>query len=485
MPDAVTPPPGLASRRALLLYVAVLAFAGYNAFARLDHEMIDVWDESLYATTAFELLDGNHWAVTTFDGQPDYMNVKPPLNSWLIAASFKTFGVNLRAMRLPASTCAFLTIVTLFMWSWRRWGRHVGVLAAVVLSTTYGFLYVHSGRTANADAPLTLAVTLTAIAVWESRQRPWVSAWLGPLAAVVFLLKGPGALAYLAPLVVVDWWNRWRRSRDLATWAAPSIVAFVGFVVPVAAWAHARWRFDGWTFLGELLNVDTIGRAAAPLQGHQGSWLFYLDVLQRHHYDWLVATVFSLALAPSILARFGSWLRSPDASDRLIVVAWLVATVGVPTLVATKLAWYLNSFYPLFALGVALALWQAWHTTTTLGQPRRAAFVVGLAVLATLVAEARMTWRSRVMVDLDRSAQQLLIEHAHAMAGRRIFAAQWPTPEAFLAKGAGARRETADSAAAFQRASTPGDFWLGGPDAVVDGAERIAANRRASLHRRR
>ena len=112
--------------------------------------------------------------VTTFQGATDYYNSKPPLNVWLIVASFQAFGVGLVALRLPAVICAWLTVAATMWWSRRAFGDRVALLATLVLATTYGFLYVHSGRTANADAPMTLAVTLTAITVWAARGAPWL-----------------------------------------------------------------------------------------------------------------------------------------------------------------------------------------------------------------------------------------------------------------------------------------------------------------------
>ena len=166
--------------------------------------MVDVWDESLFATSALEMLEHRRWAVTTFQGATDYYNSKPPLNVWLIVASFQAFGVGLVALRLPAVLCAWLTVAATLWWSRRAFGDRVALLAALVLATTYGFLYVHSGRTANADAPMTLAVTLTAITVWAAREAPWLIAWTGPLAAAATLLEGPAALGHLAPLLAVE-----------------------------------------------------------------------------------------------------------------------------------------------------------------------------------------------------------------------------------------------------------------------------------------
>src|SRR5215831_3812439 len=87
--------------RTLALFV--LAIAAFNVGFRLNREVITTWDESLYATTAAEMLRSGDWLVTTFDGAVDYYNSKPPLNVWLIAGSFKLFGVSLWALRLPSA----------------------------------------------------------------------------------------------------------------------------------------------------------------------------------------------------------------------------------------------------------------------------------------------------------------------------------------------------------------------------------------------
>jgi 4-amino-4-deoxy-L-arabinose transferase-like glycosyltransferase len=119
----------------------------------------------------------------------------------------------------------------------RRWaGPALALLAAVVLSTAFGFLYVHSGRSANTDAVYTLLVLLTVITLWAAQDRPWHRVWLGPLLAAVFLLRGMGVLLPLAIVLAVAL-SRWRQRRH--RWE-PTLVAAIFFVVPVAAWGLAR-----------------------------------------------------------------------------------------------------------------------------------------------------------------------------------------------------------------------------------------------------
>src|SRR5262245_6456903 len=94
------------ARRLTALAVAVLVLAVFNLTFRLGSEGLTEWDESLYATSALEMVRSDAWVATTFDGALDYSNSKPPLNVWLLALSLRTFGVSLVALRLASVVAA-------------------------------------------------------------------------------------------------------------------------------------------------------------------------------------------------------------------------------------------------------------------------------------------------------------------------------------------------------------------------------------------
>src|SRR3954470_8079230 len=178
----------------------VLAIAAFNLFFRLDREIVTEWDESLYAITAAETVKHGNWLATTFQGRLDYSNTQPPLNLWLIALSYKAFGINLFSLRLASALAAWTTVLVLLLWGRRAFGSATALFAGLVLSGAYGFLYVHSGRSANTDALFTLMVLLTVVALWLASDRPWHLAWLGAVLAAVFLLRG---MAVLMPLTLI------------------------------------------------------------------------------------------------------------------------------------------------------------------------------------------------------------------------------------------------------------------------------------------
>ena len=335
------------------LAAAVLSLASFNLTFRLGQERLTEWDEGLYAKTAFEILQSHDWIATTSEGALDYSNSKPPLNVWLLALSMKTFGVSLVSIRLASVIAALLTVLVLLVWAWHRFGPRVGLLSALVLATTFGFMYVHSGRSGNPDALLTLLLLLIVVVLDGAATRPGRRIWLGPLLAGVFLLKG---MAVLLPLLLVafmecrwhiEWRQRWR----------PLVGAFVIGSVPVAAWAIARWQVDQWTFFRLIFFQDFVALAATPLDNQSGTPLFYLNILQKHHYEWFLACAVIL-FPPASWARVVKsvvfWRSTNDRSA--LIGVWCVLALAVPTLMQTKMPWYLNPFYPMFALGVGWVL---------------------------------------------------------------------------------------------------------------------------------
>jgi 4-amino-4-deoxy-L-arabinose transferase-like glycosyltransferase len=464
----------LAHRRGWLAG-AVLALAALNLTFRIGNEMVQVWDESLFAITAEEMVASGEWIATTFRGSLDYYNSKPPLHVWLVALSFKVLGPGLVSLRLPAMVAAWLTVGVLMWWASRAFGRAVGVMAGLVLATSYGFLYVHSGRSGNSDSLFTLLVLLTVVTLWAARDRPWRGVWLGVIVGLVFMVKGMGILmpAIIAGGVALG--CRWReRERWLPLAAAAAV-----FLVIVAPWAAARWQVDQWRFFEAMFFHDFVERASTVLEGHEGAPYYYLYFLQKHHYDWLTAAV--VALACLRWRGLRPLEAGPDRFTAVLLASWFAGTFVLPSVVVTKLGWYLNSFYPLFALAVAWVVVAAWRATAA--QPRRAALVAASFVVALGVAEGKLAWHSYRLLDLGRSAQSLFLAHGWQIANREVYATAWPHADRFVVRTVGGRCLIAPSVDAFLVVSRADDFWLG-PPGLDARLVPIATTGRQTLYRR-
>lgn len=205
-------------------------------------------------------------------------------------------------------------------------------------------------------------------------------------------------------------------------------------------------------------------------------------MLLRHHFDWLVVAVVAVALSPSAIGQ--AWRRASHGHPHalLLVAGWATATWIVPTVLPTRLAWYLVPFYPGAAVLTALAVQETWRHMREHGCPGRANALCALVVLAAGVAEGRMIHRSFARVDLGRSAQGLLITFGDAVRGGRVFATSCPSPETFLIAAAGGTCVVVPDADEARRQARPGDLWIDSAAAVVPDFTTLGRNQRASLH---
>ena len=454
------------------LSVAILLIACFNLTYRLGRESVGEWDESLYATSAWEMTRTGNLVGTTFDGTLDYYNSKPPLNVWIIASAFSLFGTSLLALRLPSAAFGWLTVFVLQRWTRRAFGPAVSLVSSLVLASAFGFLHEHSARSGNADALLTLLILLVVVILWNARNNPWQRLWLGPVLAGVFLLKGMAVLQPFLMIAIVEAVAQRRATTPSRRRAFVATAAI--FMVPVGAWIVMRWRLDGLQFFERMVDQDLLAASFTRLEGHNHGPLYYFDVLHRYHYDWLAAGFFVALISRR---SWRAWFRECVVSLRertplpWLMVAWAAATFAVPTAMQTRMPWYLNAFYPLFAVlvGLLVARGLESHGVGSRGRTMLIAATVGLALV---VAESRTLWRLYVVTNLDTSVQGLLLTHIHDGHRQRVFRNHRVRSEAFVVRAL----RHAEFRVMASNGGRPPDARAG--DLVVTAAERPAAGLR-------
>jgi 4-amino-4-deoxy-L-arabinose transferase-like glycosyltransferase len=467
------------------LVTGVLALALFNLTVRIGGEYVREWDESLYATSAWEMVQSGQWIGHTFQGALDYYNTKPPLNMWLIAASFKAFGVGLVQLRLVTVSAAWCTVAVLVWWTRKAFGEAVSLASGLVLSTTFAFMYGHAARTANTDAINTLLIVLVVVVLWLARDARWRLLWLGPILAAVFLLRGMAVLMPIGIVLVCEiWTGHLRRDRLL-----PAASAALLCLIPVGAWAFARWRLDGWKFLGRLFWYDFIAASTSTIEGHQGSPLYYLRILVKYEYDWLLAAGLAWLLYPLARERLHA-LRGTlrhGSGPIPLVAGWGLVALLIPTAMTTKLPWYLHAFYPVFAIGVGAILVHAGRQAAAGPRRpawRRRALVIAIVIVA-VVAEGRLVWYSRNHRDLASSSQGLLLSERNELRGRSVFGPRWDRAEVFVIEAMiGATPRLAVDVIDFLRHSQPGDFLMLSEEASDPALTLVGTVRRHHLYKR-
>ena len=161
--------------------------------------------EARYAEVARKMVELGDWITPWYDyGVPFW--AKPPLSTWLTAASIKLFGVNEFAVRLPYFLLA--VVIAWLVWNWvGRRSQREALLAVALLSGA--MLYFIASAAVMTDLGLVLGTTLAMRGFWarfEATDAPRVhEQWLLFVGLGLGLLaKGPIAVV-LSSLPIVIW----------------------------------------------------------------------------------------------------------------------------------------------------------------------------------------------------------------------------------------------------------------------------------------
>src|SRR5437764_1272277 len=150
-------------------------------------------DEPRFAEASREMRERGDYVVPYFNEQ--YRFDKPPLTYWAQIASYRFFGENDFAARLPTAIAAALAALVILAWGYRMADGRTGVWAGLIFTVCLQS-FIH-GKAAVADMWLVLFVTVAHWAGWELlqvRKARTLSAWwlvFYIALALAFLAKGP------------------------------------------------------------------------------------------------------------------------------------------------------------------------------------------------------------------------------------------------------------------------------------------------------
>lgn len=331
----------------------ILAY--FPLFLHLDSLSIRVWDESLYACNALEMAKNGNWIVKHLLGEPDMWNTKPPLVIWLQVISFKVFGYNELAFRLPVAVISMCSGFLLIFFSIKEYGRSLpGFLAALVLITIPGFINVHVARTGDPDAPLMFFMLGTVLFYYR-----WLKlgTWKPLVAWTAFLIcaaltKSISGMLFLPGMLIFGIVYGVQQGKPFYMFTKGGLyLAMLAFVVFVGGYYLLREAMNEGYLYAVWIN-ELGGRYLETIEKHQEPFWFYWDQLLNTRVQYW------LALLPiSLLFLFFKRLqeyRSFGTFAFILIVAYFFTISGSQT----KLEWYDAPMFPLIAWLVALVLTQ-------------------------------------------------------------------------------------------------------------------------------
>lgn len=386
----------------LILAAAILRLMSLGLYPLMDTT------EARYAEIARIMVELDDWVTPWFDYGVPFWG-KPPLSFWLTAISFKTFGVNEFAARLP-HWLAGLAVV------WLTWGMAARCSPRLALYTTallFGSaLFFVSAGAVMTDMAMLVGTTMTMRGFWlglhgadgdRRRERWWLFVGLG----VGLLAKGPIALV-LSALPIVLWavvsgnvTTAWRGLPWLRGGLITLLIALPWYVL-----AESRTPgFLDYFLIGEHWNRFLVPGWKGDLYGSahdfpRGTvWLFlFVDLL-----PWTL-------LLPTFLV-FRLFKRKPDKTtggDRgWRIYLWLWAlTPAVFFTFAGNILWpYVLPGFPALAL-----LAGGWLERDP--EPRRVERILAIGLVTTLLVSSAIIVSLHVTGrDEDKSQKALVADY--------------------------------------------------------------------------
>ena len=334
--EGAEPPPGP-------LVWLLLAVCITSLFWQLGAAGLFEPDEGRNAEKAREILLLNDWVTPHEDFFP--VLDKPVFFYWLIAISYKAFGVNEWAARLTSVLAALGCFALVYRFAWIRWGPWEALWSGLILISCVQFFIL--SRIVIFDMSLTFCITLALYSFYQvahagetMRRGIYCILMYGALAGGT-LIKGlvglliPGLIIFFYLLIA----NRWSILRSL--YLIRGALLFLVLVVPWHLLAEARNP----GFLRYYLSDGHFGRFATASFDREQPWYFFLVVLAIGFLPWSM-------LLPSVIRR--SWKSLEDR--KIFLLSWTMVPLVLFSLSSSKLAHYILPIFPALSILTATTL---------------------------------------------------------------------------------------------------------------------------------
>lgn len=337
-------------------------------------------DEGRYAEMGREMVTSNDWITPRLNGIKYFE--KPPLQTWMNAATFKAFGLGEWQARLWTGLCGLLGIALVALAGRRLYGGAVAFGAATILGSS--FLWSALGHVNTLDMGLAgmMAITLCSLLIAQrndaspAERRRWMLAcWAGMALAV--LSKGligivlPGAVLVIYTVLARDW-AIWRRLHLVAGLLLFSAITVPWFVLVSLRNPEFAWFF----FVHEHLQ-----RFTSKVHHRAGPLYYFIPILALGLMPWL-------GTLPQAL-----WQARRDSpagfQPKILLATWAVFIFVFFSVSGSKLPSYILPIFPALALLIACHLQQAGRRSVMICAGMLALFAAaGLALLPKVAAMA-------------------------------------------------------------------------------------------------
>jgi len=258
-------------------------------------------DENFYVTSARNMVDSDDYITPIYHEKKRF--AKPILFYWLVAASYKIFGVNLFSARLVSSFFASICIPIVYMIARRLFDPKIAVISALLLPGCY--LHFQIARWAITDMTLNffiLSAFYFFIRGFQDKSNKNISYYFAYICmGIGFMIKGP--IAIIIPAFVIGGFLI-----TLRNWEELSRLR-IGYGVIILAAIILPWFVTMLVIHGNEFKNHILGAELRDRMIHNTPFsLYYFGVIFRYHLPWSLFFLAALAtwFTPTITQQISS-----------------------------------------------------------------------------------------------------------------------------------------------------------------------------------
>src|SRR5918996_282807 len=231
----------------------------------------------------WEMYKSGNWILPIING--DYIPFKPPLFHWFATLVAIMVGrVDEFVLRFPSALFAMLAVLATYYFGGRLWNRRAGLIAAVVLSTTFDWW--QAATITQVDMTLAFfissALMLFYFVYQEAHRRTARSLLLAVLLGLGTLAKGP--VGVVVPLFVIFVFLGVRRDLGFLK-KLPLIRGAAIFLLVAGSWYGLAFLQGGAEFFQRQIIDETL-RTEVGSYGHHQPVYYFVPVLFYNMLPW-------------------------------------------------------------------------------------------------------------------------------------------------------------------------------------------------------
>lgn len=319
----------------ILIVTAALFLFSYKAG---DISAQFTGDENFYFQSSKSMVETNDWLTPKYYGKPRFQ--KPFLYYWLVASSFKVFGIDWYAARVPSIMLAAFVVLLVYLIGRMLFNNTAhSILSAAILATTFKFFKY--ARFAIPDMALLFFITLSFyifLKILKDKENAGYAAFFITL-ALATLTKGPiGLLIVVLGIAGFIIFSRERiniKAKDILCGA----LLYIAVVLP---WFLIMFKLHGENYAAHLWARELVNRVGSH---SNAAFFFYMPILAIRFLPW------SLFLPKGIINSVKAIKKGAlEKNTHILLLSWFFTVLILFTLMGEKHSQYMLALAPPFAL---------------------------------------------------------------------------------------------------------------------------------------